>query len=144
MLSIRSQSKRTRDGAPAVGDLCEALSIGMDLSRLPSHTHQLHYRRCHIDSSSDPESWEDSKAAWSSSVSTPILSASLLHANSILSNTHAEAPTRFFTCNCSWAWERVSSENNYEIVIKCFKGEILPFDSCLARCPSQPGASHTA
>lgn len=130
--------KHSRDGASATGDLCGALSVGVDLSRLPSHTHRLRYRRCHIDSSSDAESWEDSKAAQSSSVSTPILSASLLHANSILSNAHAEAPTRFCTRNRSWAREHVSSENNYEIVIKCFKGEILPFDSCLARCPSQP------
>lgn len=136
--------KRTGDRASAVGDLCGALSVGVDLSRLPSHTHQLRYRHCHIDSSSDAESWEDSKAAQSSSVSTPILSASLLHARSILSDAHAEAPTHFFTCNCSWAREHVSLENNYEMVIQCFRGETLPFDLCLARCPAQPGASHTA
>lgn len=129
---------------PRVGDLRGALSVGVDVPRLPSHTHQLRCRRCHIDGSSDAESWEDSKAAQSSSVSTPIPSASLLLTNSILSNAHAEAPTRFFTRNCSWAREHVSSEDDYEIVIKCFKGEILPFDSCLACCPSQPGAFYAA
>lgn len=126
MSSIRSQSKHTRDRASAVGDLCGALSVGVDLSWLPNHKHQRCNRCCHTDSSSNAENWEDSEAAQSSSVSSPILSASLLHTNSILSNAHAEALTSFFMCNCSWAREHVSSENNYEIVIKCFKGKILP------------------
>jgi len=123
-----------------VAELC--LSPWIRLGSPAARTNRV--RRCHIDSSSDAESWEGSKAAPSSSVSTPIPSASLLCTDSILSNTQAEAPTRFFTRNCSWAWEHAASENNPEIVIKCFKGEILPFDSCLVSCHSQPGAFHTA
>lgn len=56
-------------------------------------------------------------------MSAPILSASLLRAHSIL-------PILLPTEPLLGTAALFPPESNYQIGIKCFKGEILPFDSC--------------
>lgn len=118
MLSVRSQSNPARDRASRGRDLCGALSAGLGLSQLPSRAQSCVPAAAILTA----ERWEGCKAAQSSSVSAPIPSASLLR---------AQHPPRSFPRSCFWARQRLSSGSNNEIVIKCFKGEILPFDSCL-------------
>lgn len=122
MLSVRSQSNPARDGESVSGDHRRALSAGVDRSQLPRQAQ-----------SRLPAAAILTAAAMLRAGRAPRLHrAALCQLRSFLppcSPLTASSPSSF-PPSCSWARQRVSSENNYEIGIKCFKGQILPFDSC--------------